>query len=97
MLLYLLQVADHSQIDLPQAVQDKLARNASKYPAKRAIARVSPSGAAVPGTHVLLDYENVQPTEAELRPWCRTRARCGCSMGRTSGRSRQRFASFGTA
>lgn len=34
-LLYLLQVADHCKIDLPQAVRGKLAKNAVKYPAKR--------------------------------------------------------------
>ncbi len=66
-LLYLLQVADHSEIDLAQAVKSKLARNALKYPAKQAIARVSPVRASVSGTHVLLDYENVQPTDGELR------------------------------
>ena len=33
-LLYLLQLADHSQIDLAQAVRSKLARNALKYPAR---------------------------------------------------------------
>ena len=66
-LLYLLQVADQSEIDIAQAVRDMLARNALKYPATRAVARVSPRRAAMPGTHVLLDYENVQPTEDELR------------------------------
>jgi NTP pyrophosphatase (non-canonical NTP hydrolase) len=34
-LLYLLQVADHSQVDIAQAVRDKLVRNAVKYPAKQ--------------------------------------------------------------
>lgn len=34
-LLYLLQVADHCQVDISRAVQDKLARNALKYPAKQ--------------------------------------------------------------
>ena len=38
-LLYLLQVADHARIDIAQAVSDKLARNALKYPAKNAVAR----------------------------------------------------------
>ena len=38
-LLYLLQVADYSHIDIAQAVKDKLTRNALKYPATRAIAR----------------------------------------------------------
>lgn len=34
-LLYLLQLADHSRIDIALAVKDKLALNAAKYPAKR--------------------------------------------------------------
>jgi NTP pyrophosphatase (non-canonical NTP hydrolase) len=42
-LLYLLQVADHCQVDIGRAVTDKLARNALKYPAKRAIARAEGS------------------------------------------------------
>lgn len=45
-LLYLLQVADHSEIDLAQAVRSKLARNALKYPARQALARASPAEAA---------------------------------------------------
>jgi hypothetical protein len=66
-LLYLLQVADHCQIDVEQAVKDKLVKNAVKHPAKRVIARVSPTGSALPRTHVLLDYENTQPSDAQLR------------------------------
>ena len=38
-LLYLLQVADHCRIDIDRAVEDKLARNALKHPAKSAVAR----------------------------------------------------------
>jgi NTP pyrophosphatase (non-canonical NTP hydrolase) len=38
-LLYLLQVADHCQIDIIQAAMQKLARNAQKYPATRTIDR----------------------------------------------------------
>jgi NTP pyrophosphatase (non-canonical NTP hydrolase) len=38
-LLYLLQVADHGRIDIAQAVRDKLARNALKYPVKKSVAR----------------------------------------------------------
>jgi NTP pyrophosphatase (non-canonical NTP hydrolase) len=34
-LLYLLQVADHTQVDLELAVRDKLVRNARKHPATR--------------------------------------------------------------
>ena len=40
-LLYLLQVADHCQVDVSQAVRDKLVKNAFKYPAKRAIRSAS--------------------------------------------------------
>jgi NTP pyrophosphatase (non-canonical NTP hydrolase) len=38
-LLYLLQLADHCQIDIIEAAQQKLVRNAQKYPATRKIAR----------------------------------------------------------
>ncbi len=38
-LLYLIQLADHSQIDIEQAVKAKLVRNAVKHPAKRVVAR----------------------------------------------------------
>lgn len=31
-LLYLLQIADHTGVDVEQAVQDKLVKNAAKYP-----------------------------------------------------------------
>lgn len=95
-LLYLLQVADHCQIDVPQAVQDKLAKNAVKYPAKRAIPRVSPTRASVPGTHVLLDYENVQPTDAELRALVPDAGQVWVFHGPHQREVEKRFASFGT-
>jgi NTP pyrophosphatase (non-canonical NTP hydrolase) len=95
-LLYLLQVADHCQIDVAQAVRDKLAKNAIKYPAKHAIARVSPTRASVPGTHVLLDYENVQPSEAELRALVPDVGQVWVFHGRHQREVEKRFASFGT-
>lgn len=95
-LLYLLQVADHCQIDVPQAVRDKLARNAVKYPAKRAIPRVSPVRASVPGTHVLLDYENVQPSDAELRALVPDAGQVWVFHGPHQREVEKRFASFGT-
>ncbi len=94
-LLYLLQVADHCQIDIAHAVKDKLARNAVKYPARRAVARVSPTRAAVPGTHVLLDYENVQPTEDELRTLVPGTSQVWVFHGPHQRQVQQRFASFG--
>jgi NTP pyrophosphatase (non-canonical NTP hydrolase) len=95
-LLYLLQVADHCQIDVAQAVRDKLAKNAIKYPAKHAIARVSPTRAAVPGTHVLLDYENVQPSEAELRALIPDVGQVWVFHGPHQRDVEKRFAAFGT-
>lgn len=95
-LLYLLQVADHCQIDVSQAVQDKLARNAVKYPAKRVIPRVSPARASVPGTHVLLDYENVQPSDAELRALVPDVGQVWVFHGPHQREVEKRFASFGT-
>jgi hypothetical protein len=94
-LLYLLQVADHSQVDIERAVTDKLARNALKYPAKRAIARASPKRAAQPGTHVLLDYENVQPTEGDLRAMVPNASQVWVFHGPHQHQVEQRFASFG--
>ncbi len=95
-LLYLLQLADHSEINIAQAVKDKLVRNAVKYPAKRTIARVSPARASVPGTHVLLDYENVQPTEAELRAMVPDASQVWVFHGPHQRQVEQRFASFGS-
>jgi NTP pyrophosphatase (non-canonical NTP hydrolase) len=95
-LLYLLQVADHCQIDVSQAVQDKLAKNAVKYPAKRATPRVSPTRASVPGTHVLLDYENVQPSDAELRALVPDVGQVWVFHGPHQREVEKRFASFGT-
>ncbi len=94
-LLYLLQVADHSEIDLAQAVKSKLARNAMKYPAKQTIVRVSSVRASAPGTHVLLDYENVQPTETELRAKVPDVSQLWVFHGPHQRQVEQRFASFG--
>jgi NTP pyrophosphatase (non-canonical NTP hydrolase) len=94
-LLYLLQVADHSEIDIAKAVRDKLARNALKYPATRAVARVSPRRAAMSGTHVLLDYENVQPTEGELRAMVPDASQVWVFHGPHQRQVEQRFATFG--
>ena len=94
-LLYLLQLADHSRIDIAQAARDKLARNALKYPAKQSIARVSPAQAAQPGVHVLLDYENVQPTEDDLRAMVPDASQVWVFHGPHQHKVEQRFASFG--
>ena len=94
-LLYLLQVADYSEIDVAQAVRSKLARNALKYPPAHSIARVSPARAAMSGTHVLLDYENVQPTDAELRALVPDARQVWVFHGPHQRQVEARFASFG--
>src|SRR3990167_5894383 len=95
-LLYLLQVADQSEIDLEQAVSDKLARNGVKHPATRQIARISPARASVPGTHVLLDYENVHPSETDLRHMVPDASQVWVFHGPQQRKIEERFASFGT-
>ena len=95
-LLYLLQVADHTQVDVEQAVKDKLVRNAQRYPSKRMVAVVEPIDSQLPDTHILLDYENVQPTEVELRAMVPEATRVWVFHGPHQKQVEQRFASFGT-
>lgn len=95
-LLYLLQVADHTQVDVEQAVKDKLVLNAQKYPAKRVVATVEPVESQLPDTHILLDYENVQPTEVELRAMVPEATRVWVFHGPHQKQIEQRFVSFGT-
>ena len=64
-LLYLLQLADHSQIDLKRAVGRKLAMNAKKYPPVRTSVPIERK--TKPQTHVLVDWENVQPKDVDTR------------------------------
>lgn len=60
-LLGLLQLADHTDVDLEQAVERKLRKRGEKYPARYP----NPLPAALPSTaprmHLLVDWENVQP------------------------------------
>ncbi|MBV7540195.1 nucleotide pyrophosphohydrolase [Acidovorax sp. sic0104] len=61
-LLYLLQLADCTGVDVEDAVERKMRKNAEKYPAKH------PEKAAPgPKGHLLIDWENVQPSGEELR------------------------------
>ena len=66
-LLYLMQIADHTAVDLKRAVGRKLIKNAKKHPPLRP---GLPAGtAAVSGvqTDVLVDWENVQPKDSNIR------------------------------
>ena len=66
-LLYLLQIADHTGIDLKRAVGRKLVKNSKKHaPVRPGL----PLGTAARGgieTHVLVDWENVQPKDDDIR------------------------------
>ncbi|QNP57922.1 nucleotide pyrophosphohydrolase [Paenacidovorax monticola] len=66
-LLYLLQLADHTGVDVEQAVEHKLRKNAEKHPAKHAEPAVPPALSAVPRAHLLVDWENVQPSGEALK------------------------------
>ena len=66
-LLYLLQLADHTGVDLDLAVADKLLKNAKKYPLPGAQEDSAPEEQKAAQTHVLVDWENVQPKDTDLR------------------------------
>ena len=66
-LLYLLQVADQTGTGLQRAVQGKLLKNAQKCSPGWKTDLDRPVAVAGPARHVLLDCENVQPTESRLR------------------------------
>ena len=69
-LLYLVQLADHTDVDLEEAVAHKLRKNADKYPPRHPEpppAAPAPAAPAAPRVHLLVDWENVQPQGEELR------------------------------
>jgi NTP pyrophosphatase (non-canonical NTP hydrolase) len=66
-LLYLVQLAAHTGVDLEQAVADKLLKNAKKHPIPGEPITVAPQDTKPAQTHVLIDWENVQPKEADIR------------------------------
>lgn len=69
-LLYLVQIADHTGIDLKRAVGRKLVKNSKKHPPLRPGLPGFRVGTVVAGdieTHVLVDWENVQPKDDDIR------------------------------
>lgn len=66
-LLYLLQLADHTDVDVERAVEHKLRKNAEKHPARH-LEPVAPSSSpAATRAHLLVDWENVQPSGEALK------------------------------
>jgi NTP pyrophosphatase (non-canonical NTP hydrolase) len=66
-LLYLVQIADRAGIDLKRSVGRKLVKNSKKYPPVRPGLPAGASGPDTVSTHVLVDWENVQPNDADVR------------------------------
>ena len=54
-------------MDLPLAVDRKLVKNAKKHPPTRAGLPAGTAAASTVQTHLLVDWENVQPKEGDLR------------------------------
>ena len=94
-LLYLLQLADHTHVDLKRAVGRKLQKNARKYPPLRPGQVAGPGREAPPETHALVDYENVQPTEAQLRALIPAATHVWLFHGQHQKAERLNFAGFG--
>ncbi len=94
-LLYLLQVADLSKVDLLRAAHEKMAHNAIKYPPKRRIEFASAASVRPAETHVLLDYESVQPSDDELRVLVPDVSDAWVFHGPHQKNVEARFASFG--
>lgn len=66
-LLYLLQLADHTDVDVEQAVEHKLRKNAQKHPTKHPELQPTASLPEQPKVHLLVDWENVQPDGSALK------------------------------
>lgn len=75
-LLYLVQLADHCGIDLKLAVSRKLVKNAMKHPPimpglpagpMAPLALLAPLAPLDAPVHVLVDWENVQPKDVDIR------------------------------
>jgi len=66
-LLYLIQIADHTHVDLKRAVGRKLVKNAKKHLPLRTGLPAGTAAMSTVETHVLVDWENVQPKEGDLR------------------------------
>ncbi len=66
-LLYLLQLADRSSIDLKRAVVKKLVKNSKKHPPTVLGLPAGPVAPLQPSAHVLVDWENVQPKDTDIK------------------------------
>lgn len=66
-LLYLVRLADKTGVDLERAVDDKLLKNAQKHAVPDIEIVAVTEGVKPAHTHVLVDWENVQPKDGDIR------------------------------
>lgn len=66
-LLRLLQLADHTDVDVEQAAASKLRKWGEKHPARHPEPPPAVQPSTVPRVHLLVDWENVQPSGDALR------------------------------
>jgi NTP pyrophosphatase (non-canonical NTP hydrolase) len=66
-LLYLLQLADHTGVELGKAVEAKLQMNAKKHPIPGVPTPEADGLTKAAQAHVLVDWENVQPKDSDIR------------------------------
>jgi hypothetical protein len=62
-----MQIADHTAVDLKRAVGRKLVKNAKKHPPLRPGLPAGTAAVSAVETHVLVDWENVQPKDSDIR------------------------------
>jgi len=94
-LLYLLQLADHSQLDLEYAVSRKLVKNATKYPPVNSMIPAGKGAVPPAPVHVLIDWENVQPKEGDIRELVPGATDIWVFHGQNQKKVETHFASFG--
>lgn len=96
-LLYLLQLADHAGVDLDHAVEDKLLKNAKKHALPDTQVTVAQADLKPGQTHVLVDWENVQPKDGDIRDLVPGVTHVWIFHGRNQRRVEENQRSFGDA
>ena len=94
-LLYLIQLADHSELDLDRAVSRKIVKNANKYPPVNSMIPSGKGATVNVPIHVLIDWENVQPKESDIQVLVPGATDVWVFHGQNQKLDKTQFASFG--
>jgi hypothetical protein len=78
-------------------LEDKLEKNASKYPVPEVLPKVEQVGPKPTQTHVLVDWENVQPKDVDIRALVRDVTHVWVFHGLSQKRVAESHQSFGDA